>query len=412
MTPTEAGSPALPPEARLLHIGLAKTGTTALQSTAATHRDGLLEHGVLYPGRHLNHRSAVSALMGRRWGWQGLGASVPPMKHWDRLLAEVEAETERRIWISHEFVSESDDATAQRFADALGQRLHIVITLRPFASILASSWQQYLKGGTRHTFEHWLRRVLADPPDLKTTPSFHRRNNQGEVVTRWANAVGRDHLTVVIVDKAQPTLLTDSFEDMLDLPRGFLVDSSLGGHRANRTMSVPESELLRQLNLAIQGHQVHWRQYETLIRGGAVARMLEGRIPGEDEPRLQLPRWAATVAQERGERFADQIAASGVRVVGDLDTLRTEPTSVETLPDTPNEVPLDLASEAVTGLLSAAIGRRAFFDEVKEVPEEQLTDRQRAERALSTTTTRELAGVLGSRVRRKVLRTINRKDSR
>lgn len=159
----------LPSGSRLLHIGLPKTGTTALQSTAQAKREELLGLGVRYPGGGLNHREAVSSLMGRRWGWIGPGAKVPPMRHWDRLLAEVEADEERRVWISHEFASESDEETARRFAEALGPRLHIAVSLRPFAAMLASSWQQYLKGGTVHTFEHWLRQVLADEPNLETT---------------------------------------------------------------------------------------------------------------------------------------------------------------------------------------------------------------------------------------------------
>ena len=383
----------VPARARVLHIGLAKTGTTALQSTAADRRAALLAAGVRYPGGGLNHREAVSALMGRRWGSIGLGGSVPPMRHWNRLLGEVEAETERRIWISHEFASESTDDVAARFRDTLGDRLRVVITLRPFAAILPSSWQQYLKGGSTHTFEHWLRRVLADPPDTRVTPSFHLRNDQAGVVRRWAALVGPEQVTAVIVDKAHPNRLTDAFEGLFDLPAGFLVDGQLGGLRRNRAMSRAESELIRQLNLRIAGRQVQWNDYETLLRKGAIARLLESRTPAPDEGRLLLPDWAADRAHSLGVQFAESIRASGIRLIGDVQSLAEPVSSTETDPQTPTTIGLDLAVEPLAGMLSAALGRGPSFAPTG-VTGPQLTDRQHATRAISGIRTGDLASVL------------------
>lgn len=395
-----------------MHIGLPKTGTTALQATAQARREDLLELGVRYPGRGRNHREAVSALMGRRWGWRGPGGEIPPMKRWDRLLSEVEAEHERRVWISHEFVSESDDETAKKFADAFGDSLHIAVTLRPFAAILASSWQQYLKGGTTHTFDHWLGAVLADPPKRTITPTFHRRNDQSAVIRRWASIVGEDKVNVIVVDKAQPTLLTDSFEQLFELPAGFLVDETLGGLRANRAMSMPESELLRALNLAIKGRSVHWRSYETLVRNGAIARVLEARTPGPDEDRMQLPKWAAMLANERGQRYAGEIGDLGVRIFGDLSALAKPAPYVEQPPPPTTEISLELAAESLAGLMSAALDRGAFFDDLPE-PEAAAETQQeppRTEVALSGIRTRQLAAVIAARIRRRVLRMIPRKS--
>ena len=351
----------LPPDVRLLHIGLAKTGTTALQSTARARRVELLEHGVRYPGHGLNHREAVSALMRRRWGWKGPGATVPPMLHWERLMAEVAAETRRRVWISHEFAAESDDETAQRFVDALGERLHVVVTLRPYGALLTSSWQQYLKTGLTATFERWLQAVLADPPDHGVTETFHRRSDQGGVVRRLAAAAGADRVTAVVVDKAAPTLLTDAFEGLLDLPPGFLVDDALGGLRANRSLSAQESEVLRRLNLAVKGRGLSWGDYDVLLRKGGIDRLLQSRTPGPDEPRPVLPAWAAERASERGRRYAEEIAAAGVRVVGDLAVLAAPVPGVAQPPAEPEVVDVDVAVELAAGLLSASTGRGPFF---------------------------------------------------
>lgn len=402
---------AMPERARVLHIGLAKTGTTSLQSTAAARRADLLAAGVRYPGGGLNHRESVSALMGRRWGWIGLGAVVPTMRHWDRLLSEVEAETERRVWISHEFASESTDEVAARFGEALGARLQVVITLRPFAAILPSSWQQYLKGGSTHTFEHWLRRVLADPPDTRVTPSFHLRNDQAGVVRRWAAVVGPERVTAVIVDKADPTRMTDAFEGLFDLPAGFLVDEQLGGLQRNRSMSRAESELIRQLNLRVAGREVDWNDYETLLRKGAIARLLESRTPAPGEGPLLLPEWAADRAHSLGVQFAESIRGSGVRLIGDVQSLAEPVSSTKNDQPTPTTIALDLAVEPLAGMLSAALGRGSSFAPV-DVGGPELTDRQRAARAISGIRAGDLASVLLYRARHGLIRQARRLISR
>jgi hypothetical protein len=383
----------LPPDVRLLHIGLAKTGTTALQSTARERRAALLEQCVRYPGGGLNHREAVSALMGRRWGWSGPGGAVPSLRHWDRLMSEVEAETERRVWISHEFAAESDDETARRFADALGERVHVVVTLRPYAAMLVSSWQQYLKTGVTRTFDRWLEAVLADPPAETVTPTYHRRSNQGGVVRRWAAAVGADHLTAVVVDKAAPTRLTDAFEALLDLPPGFLVEESLGGLEANRSLSAQESEVLRRLNVALQDQGVEWREYDLLLRKGGLGRLMQARNPGPDEEALVLPAWAAERASDLGRRYAEEIAATGVGVIGDLAVLAEPVEGVSDLPPAPATVDLDVAVELAAGLLSAGTGRGPFFAE---------GPRESAVRGLHDYGMNELAGSVAHRVRRRI----------
>ena len=389
----------LPPDVRLLHIGLAKTGTTALQSTARARREALLEHGVRYPGTGLNHREAVSSLMGRRWGWNGPGGVVPPRRHWDRLMKEVEAETQRRVWISHEFAAESDDEQAQRFVDALGDRTHVVVTLRPYGSLLVSTYQQYLKTAIVRGFDSWLRAVLADPPDVAVTPTFHRRSNQGGVIRRWAAAAGADRVTAVVVDKAAPTQLTDAFEGLLDLPPGFLVDDSLGGLQANRSLSAQESELLRRINLALKGKGLEWQEYDGLLRRGGLGRLMQVRTPAPDEQRLVLPDWAADRATELGRRFTAEIEASGVRVIGDLSVLAAPVPGVTDLPPVPEVVDVDVAVELALGLLSAGTGRGAFFEERAEEPAPSAPARGRH---VHEYTLAELAGSVAHRARRRL----------
>jgi hypothetical protein len=348
----------LPERARLFHVGIPKSGTTALQKAASLGREDLRKHGVLYPGTKQNQREAVLSFMERRWGWDN--KDVPPKEHWQELVKEIEAEEDRRVLFGHEFASESDVETAKKFVDAIGDRCHIVITLRSLGSILPSAWQQYVKAGVAMPFDDWLEAVIGDPPNLDVTKAFHIRNNQGGVVQTWADAAGADRVTVVVLDKQRPNLLFDAFEQLLAIPPGTLAEQELGGFASNRGLTVPEAELFLALNEIARPKNVQWNDWVLMVRNGAVRRTMEKRIDSGDE-KLQLPPWAVKRAAEVGAGYADAIAASGVRVIGDLSTLGEEVPARPHEDPPPTMIPVELAAEALAGMLSAATYRGAFF---------------------------------------------------
>jgi hypothetical protein len=356
---------ALPEGTPLLHIGIPKTGTTNLQRSAAYHREKLLEHGVCYPGNTLNHREAISALMARPLGWRSSGESTPQRAIWDRIEKEVKNSDAKRFLISHEFACESTDEQAQRFAEALGDKLHVVITVRGFADLLGSSWQQYVKAGYQKPFGVWLRAILGPRAKLKTTPTFYKRNDQAAIVRRWIRVVGRENVTVVVADKRNPDQLINAFEDLLDVPRGLLAALPAGGYAANRSLSYPEAELIRNLNKVFRDEGMSWDRYSDLMRHGFIARMQENRRPGPNEQLLTLPAWAARKALVIARKYAKAIEKSGCRVVGDLDALTAPVRTVPKL-ERPDDMPLDAVFEGIAGLLSAEDGKGGFFDSPPE----------------------------------------------
>lgn len=385
----------LPERSRLFYIGLPKTGTTAMQTTASSKREALLEAGVRYPGVGMNHRLAIAALMGKRIGWDG---AVPQRKHWTSMMSEVEADQRNRIWISHEFACEAGDAAAELFASKLGEPVHVAITLRNYASTLASVWQQSKKIGNAQPFEAWLRRVLGVSSASKPSSVPDSIGNQGGIVERWASIVGKQNVTVIVVDKGRPKLLAHSFEDLLGLPRDFL-SAQTGGFTSNRSMSLPEAELLQRLNTQIKGKDVSWTDHLNLIQRGAVKSLLTNRVPGEDEDRILVPDWAAEVATTRGNEVAERIEASGVRVVGNLGTLyELSPTAHGSQP-TVDSVPMDAAIEAMMGLFSAALKRDV---PTSTSPDLKASDRSLpADQAAANFTTHDLVKALKIRLTHK-----------
>src|SRR3954469_18011488 len=96
---TAAGS-IVPDGTRLVHIGPHKTGSTAIQVALHTARDRLTEHGVAYvtTGGYRPRKGGVAlGIRGRP-----SGTPRPPIRHWRRLVAEVEAADAARVCVSNE----------------------------------------------------------------------------------------------------------------------------------------------------------------------------------------------------------------------------------------------------------------------------------------------------------------------
>ena len=345
---------ALPPRSRLLHVGLMKTGTTALQSAASSRRRELLRHGVRYPGGHYNHRREAQALFDRR---SDAGRRKPDA--WDRLLTEINADTTRRIFLSNEMIAGGDETVVRRFRDDLGPRTHVVFTVRSFASILPSLWQQYVKSGYQRDFEAFLSsRLAGDPTQL---PADLARHDQATLVTRWAGVFGAENVTVVVVDKSEPRRVPSSFELLLGLPAGMLYEPELRGESVNRSLSSHEASLLLTVNRIVGPHGLAQERLDRVLLKGAIARMLdEGPVP-DPGAQLVLPPWAVEPAVARSRRYAEVIAGTGVRVVGDLEELSRPPRTDRGFWAVSETVPVEVAAQALAGALSAGLGRGSNF---------------------------------------------------
>ena len=189
----------LPAGTRLLHIGPHKTGTTSVQGALFAARDLLPEHGVVFPAHSRHPMEAVLAACARP---AMMGDTAPTEKHWTRLLEQVRATCGKTSVISSEFFADTeDDDTIARIVGQLGgERVHVLVTLRPLVRIMPSQWQQYVQNGLRMGYEDWLTHMLRKAPYEQPNPSFWRRHRHDRLVERWVRAVGAQRVTVVVVD--------------------------------------------------------------------------------------------------------------------------------------------------------------------------------------------------------------------
>lgn len=356
MPDTELGLgalPALAPDSVLLHIGVHKTGTTAIQAALADARDELRASGVLYPGRlQAQHRAALAAL-GRTWGWNQRGGSVVPSHQLDALAKDV-AGHRGRVVISSEFFCEADAETAQRVVRQLGgPRVHVVVTLRNLGSLLPSSWQQYLKYGLETDYEPWLQDVFAVRGSSRKSPTFWRRHDHGAVVQRWVDAAGPENVTVLVLEKVDRAALFVAFAQLLSVPSDML--TSRMELTSNRSMTASEAELLLGVNRRVK-RGLQWPDYVRLVRRGMALAMVEQRQPAATEPRMVTPDWALDAAAEHGAQIVQQVRSSGARVAGPIDELARRLPS-QTANEPCDQMPVQAALEAVVAVINESAGQ-------------------------------------------------------
>ena len=332
---------AVAPGTRLLHIGPPKTGTTSLQAAFHASRASLLAQGVRYAGptRHAR-RAAYAALRQPEYGFL---EAAPPPRLWDALVSEIRTAAEPRVVLSSEIFTDGDDDAMRRVLEDLDPaRVHVVVTLRPLVRILASQWQQGLKGGQQLTLDRWLEAVF----DGQGGPArrFWHRHRHDHLVRRWAEAAGPDRLTVVIVDDRDHGAILRAFEALLGVAPETLVQPQDG---ANRSMTAIEAETVRRFNVRFAGAGL-WGTRAHRMRQSVVRSYLRRHRPAPGEPGLVAPAWAQERAAALEREMDEAIVATGVRVIGDIGAFERAVPSAKSAP-----APVRLGTATRMGIVAA-----------------------------------------------------------
>lgn len=381
-------APRLPERAVLLHVGPHKTGTTSIQYAFHLARPALAEHGVLYAGSRRHSVEAAQAVRGL--------APKPSHRHglrqWRELVDEAGAAADARVVISSEWLSEATPAMIGSIVDDLGaDRVHVVVTLRPLSSILPSQWQQYVQGGVTLAYDDWLDAVLRHP-ERKVTTSFWLRHRHDQLIGRWAEVVGPERVIAIVADDRDPGFVLRAFETLLGLPEQTLL---LHEDRSNRSLTLLEIEVVRQINAALDEAGVDSSLRQGLVLFGAAPAIRE-RVPLPGEPRIETPGWAVDEAIRIGAEMSDGIGAIGIRVVGDLGRLASAPDRRPGVAEPPPDALPEIAALAVRGVLSRS----------GVLPDSRASDA--AARPLAKVSTRRLIGTLARRLQRAATRRLAR----
>lgn len=347
MTSLSHGSPKpLPDGSLLLHIGPQKTGSTAIQGAMHVRRDELANHGVLYPGHQQREREGGWAVMGIG---SAVGRRPPRIARWEALADEVRRSDASRICVSNEDFARAEPAAVERILAGLDpERVHLLYVARRLDRLLPSQWQERVKARLTTSFEEYLRIVLEGPADHPLARLTWGPQDAAAVVARWAEHLPVERIAVLVSDEHDHGVIPRAFESLLGLPGGLLDPIP---ERSNRSLGYLECEVVRRLNQVAADDGWTPQQYWRLIQSGAVEELKRNPVDG---PRIAgLPGWALDAVAVRADAQVEAIAASGARVLGDLDNLRVagrvEPAD---LPPAIEDVPVEVVPAITRGLVA------------------------------------------------------------
>jgi hypothetical protein len=333
-----------PVGSRIIHIGPPKTGTSALQDACHAASASMLEQGVRYAGIQLRPAMPARAVTGLPT--IAGRPQVPSIRWWTQLLEEMQEAREPRVLYSSEVFAEASEASIRRIAEDVGPEIQVLVTLRPLDGILASQWQQTVQHGADLSLDDYLRRVLGDGSEPPADPNPLRVFRHGALVERWAAVVGRDRVTVLILDRRDPAFLLRTAESLLALREGTLRATDVP---ANRSLTLPEVEVIRQLNRQAGAAQLQPATRARLVKSGAAAYVK--RLPAaKDAAAIRLPAWAFERARELGTEACETLGASSVRVIGNTRLLALREPGPEPAPQDPRDSWVDPETAATMAM--------------------------------------------------------------
>ncbi|MCL8024946.1 hypothetical protein [Nocardioides bruguierae] len=331
----------------VLHVGLMKSGTTYLQGLLEHSSDLLADQGVLFPGPTWDTQlRAVNDFL-------GLPHSRPG--DWVALCERVAAHP-GSVLLSMEFLANLGPARITKLLDDLGDApVEAVLTVRDIGRSVPALWQETCKNRRTWSWSEYVDGVRHGDQGPGPGRHFWRRTSFASIASRWAAALGTDAVTVVTVPPpgADPDLLWSRFR----AAAGLRDAAWRTPPRANESLGGASARLMKVLNE--RSADLASEQY--LHRYKALAKYTLG-TDREVEPRIgfTVPDWL----HERSRREVEALAATGVRVIGDLADL----TPVDTVGEDPDSLGTDALFEASLRALEALL--REGDDALRPVAEQ------------------------------------------
>ncbi|KRB78389.1 hypothetical protein ASE01_03690 [Nocardioides sp. Root190] len=355
----------------LLHVGTPKTGTSYLQDVLFQNRALLLKQGLSYPAdRFDGHFLAALDLMRLRWG----GLEREAVGAWDKLAKEVRDHDGTSI-VSHEILATASRRQVERALASLGHEpdgsgteIHLIVSVRDLVRQIPAEWQENVKHRATFRYARFLE-LIRDPERSHRVGSwFWGVQEIPDILARWGATLPpeRIHIVTVPAPGGPRDLLWQRFSSAFGLDG---LELELTTERANVSLGVPESALVRRINRAAARDlpPVHYRP---LVRELLAHQTLSRRT---DSPRLSLPPDQYPWVAELTESWIAELTERGYDVVGDLADLRGVAPSEDTWadPDKPSEAQVSQAAlEAIRALLLESGAREAEADRLRAKLEE------------------------------------------
>jgi hypothetical protein len=342
----------------ILHVGTPKTGTSYLQDVLFKNKRLLGEHGILYAADRFDaHFLAALDLMRLPWG----GLEREAVGSWDRLAEQVRGWGGETAIISHEILAGASRSQVGRALSSLGHQrdgsgveVHLVLSVRDLVRQIPAEWQENVKHRRTLGYRDFLDTIMDESRTTELASWFWGVQEVPDGLDRWGGTLPDDRVHLVTVPKpgAPRDLLWHRFESVLGLQSLGLAPVTT---RANPSLGVPETALLRRINARVNDGVLVGDDYRQLVRELLAHRTLSERT---SSPRLGLPDDVRRWAVELSAAWIDLLSGRGYDVVGSLDELRPDPPGEGAAfsdPDRPDEAAVaDAAVLSVVTLLGEA----------------------------------------------------------
>ncbi len=332
----------------LLHVGTPKTGTSYLQDVLYRNRRRLAHAGILYPADRFDaHFLAALDLMRLPWG----GLETEAVGAWDRLAEQVRGWSGTAV-ISHEILATASRSQVGHALASLGHprdtEIHVVLSVRDLVRQIPAEWQENVKHRSGISYERFLARIQDPERDSRIASWFWGVQEIPDILNRWGHDLPpeRIHLVTVPPPGGPPDLLWKRFSQAFGLDG---LDLDLEAERANPSLGVPETALLRRINRSVN-RVLEPSDYRPLVRELLAHQTLSRR---RKSPRLALPPDVHPWVQDLARSWVSEIEGRGYDVVGDVHDLVAPPVTAKFAdPDRPNERQVAVAAvDSIKALL-------------------------------------------------------------
>jgi hypothetical protein len=306
----------------VLHVGAFKTGTSYVQRGLWLNRQGLAQHGVLYPGStSATQASAVRAVVLAKGAAEGAGGPGG-WDLWEALAAECRGWRGPVAVVSMEFLAGLPEAKRIRVVRSLAPcSVRVIYSARSLTETLPSQWQNSVRWGRSWSYEQYVEAVVHPSSGRGAARHFWRRHRWPRILSRWQRTAGVQRTSILTVPPpGSPSgLLWQRFLTALASP----AESFESPPTSNESLSAEAAEVLRRLNVSAQGRGINSREGRKRV---LTELRRASREPSLRTRRLVFPDQYRAWADVRTDQLLAGVQRTGTDVVGDLRDLRPAPT--------------------------------------------------------------------------------------
>jgi len=245
----------------------------------------------------------------------------PWLGEWD-ILTRQALRARKAAVISSELLVACDDRQAGRGARSLHPaELHVVLTVRDFATLLPAEWQETVKCRGTVPWEEWLDGVIGieSAADRRRRSWFWKVHDTLAIIDMWSHDIPPEHVHVITMPRqSSADTLWVRFASVLGIDS---VNIDLTRAYANSSLGLLETEFLRRMNEALPEGVPDWFYTRSIKQN--LAHDILGARPRQ--ARLILPPAREAWAREQSEILVDGLREAKYDIVGDLDELLSAP---------------------------------------------------------------------------------------